>query len=68
MDLVQFPMGMTYVTMANSVSIVMHNAATNQRNNQIVANATTNITCSMIIKSGSGGGGSGGSGGSSAPK
>lgn len=43
-----------YVTMANSISIAMHNAVTAQRQGQITANASTAVCCTMIIRKGNG--------------
>ncbi len=47
----------SFLAMAASVGIVMHNAASNQKNGQIISTASTSVTCTMIIKKGGGGGG-----------
>lgn len=40
---------MTFVTMAASIGIAMQNASTNQREGQIIANASTTMSCNRIL-------------------
>ena len=50
-------MAMTYAAGAQSIGMVMHNAATTQHQMQSIAKASTTVTCGMIISKGSSGGG-----------
>ncbi len=44
-----YSMGLTYDSMANSISDHMQNAITNQRNMQVAANTTTGVCCALIV-------------------
>jgi len=46
-------MSMTYASMADSIGIVMHNAATAEQNMQAIALAATAQVCALIIAKGS---------------
>jgi hypothetical protein len=46
-------MGVTYVSMADSLGLVMTNAAANQQRGQVVAGAATAQVLALIIKAGS---------------
>ncbi|MBS7564770.1 RebB family R body protein [Mucilaginibacter sp. Bleaf8] len=41
----------TFQSMAVSIGIAMHNASTNQRNGQLVANACLSVCCKRILES-----------------
>lgn len=43
----------SYITMMNSIGMVMQNSASNQKNGQIFSTACTSVACAMIIKKGS---------------
>ena len=49
-------MGMTYVANADSLGLVMENAAAAQQRGQVVAGVATTITVAMIIAAGAKGG------------
>ena len=49
-------MGMTYVANADSIGLVMENAAAAQQRGQVVAGVATTITVAMIIAAGAKGG------------
>jgi hypothetical protein len=39
----------TFNSMAVSMGVAMHNASTNQRNGQLIANASLTISCKLIL-------------------
>lgn len=41
----------TFYSMAVSIGIAMHNASTNQRSGQLMANASLAVCCKMILSS-----------------
>ncbi len=45
----QVAMGMTYVAMADSIALVMNNAASAQQNMQVTSNAATTTACAAIL-------------------
>jgi hypothetical protein len=47
-------MQMTFVAMASSIGIAMHNATNNQRNGQHISTASTTICCKLILKTAKG--------------
>ena len=49
------PMLATFWTMAASIGIVMQNAATNQRNCQIIGTASLSVCTALIVKKGTSG-------------
>jgi len=48
---VSIPLQQTFLAMANSISIVMNNAGSNQMHCQLIATSSTTKCCEMIIKS-----------------
>ena len=42
------------IMMLHSMSMVMENGASNQKNGQTISTASTAVTCAMIIKKGAG--------------
>lgn len=46
-------MAMTYVAMADSLSLAMGNAVANQQRGQVIADAATALVLALIIKNGS---------------
>lgn len=40
---------MTFTSMAYSIGIAMQNASSNQRNGQVIANASTTQSCTRIL-------------------
>jgi hypothetical protein len=45
----------TYIAMANSIGIVMQNAASNQKNGQIISTTSTTVACTLIFQKGTSG-------------
>jgi len=44
--------GMTYVSMADSISHLMNNAVSAQGNSQVIQNSSVTQTCALIIATG----------------
>lgn len=40
---------MTFAAGAASIGIILHNAGSNQRNGQVIANAATAVACATIL-------------------
>jgi len=47
-----FAMGMTYATMADSLGLVMHNAAANQQRMQVITSAAVSKAVALILEMG----------------